>query len=115
MSLQLIPLRKLLKLIFSEPAQRRTDVRSDIRRASGNSEPSSNFQTVFWADAKRHVLESQTYTIQLRRGSRAVRATHAITNSSETASCSGSMSDGAGPTGLSDRGRRVAGVLLFRG
>ena len=60
-SLQLIPLRKLLTLIFSEPARRRSDIRSDIRadirRASGTSERSGNFQTVFWADAKRHVLE----------------------------------------------------------
>lgn len=66
MSLQTVPLRKLLKILFLEPPQRRREVMNDItadarserRRASGERASSGNFQSTFRSDAKRHVLET---------------------------------------------------------
>jgi len=65
-SLQTIPLRKLLKILFLEPPQRRREVMNDIsadarlemQRERGERSSSGNFQSTFWSDAKRHVLET---------------------------------------------------------
>lgn len=81
MSLQSLPLRKLLKLLFLAPAQRRseirTDIRADIRRANGVEESRGNFQTVFWSDAKRHVIETadlhESVAARIARSSRNAR------------------------------------------
>lgn len=66
MSLQSIPLRKLLKILFLESAPRRREVMNDIsadaraerKKAEGERVSSGNFQSMFWSDAKRHVLET---------------------------------------------------------
>lgn len=60
MSLEKIPLRKLLKIIFLPPSQRRSGLRKDIReemnRESGADAGGGDFYAPFWADAKAHVF-----------------------------------------------------------
>jgi hypothetical protein len=60
MALESIHLRKLLKLIFLEPNQRRTalraEIREDLRREAGEEAGGGDFYTPFWADAKSHVF-----------------------------------------------------------
>ncbi len=60
MALNRIHLRKLLKILFSEPNARRSALRSDIReeiaRETGQDEGGGDFYAPFWADAKSHVF-----------------------------------------------------------
>lgn len=62
MALDRIHLRKLLKIFFLEPNQRRSAVRSDIReeiaRDAGRDSSGGDFYAPFWADAKSHVFGS---------------------------------------------------------
>lgn len=60
MALNRIHLRKLLKILFSEPNVRRSELRSDIReeiaREAGQEGGGGDFYAPFWADAKNHVF-----------------------------------------------------------
>lgn len=60
MALNRIHLRKLLKILFSEPNVRRAELRSDIReeiaREAGQEGGGGDFYAPFWADAKDHVF-----------------------------------------------------------
>jgi hypothetical protein len=60
MSLEVIHLRKLLKLLYSEPNRRvaalRSDIRDDISRELGASSGGGDFYGPFWRDAKDHVF-----------------------------------------------------------
>lgn len=60
MSLEKIPLRKLLKILFLPPNQRRSELRKDIReeinRQVGEGAGGGDFYGPFWADAKAHVF-----------------------------------------------------------
>ena len=60
MSLQIIHLRKLLKILFLEANQRRSALRGDIReeiaREAGDSGSGGDFYAPFWFDAKTHVF-----------------------------------------------------------
>lgn len=60
MSLNQIHLRKLLKILYSEPNRRisalRSDIREDIARANGDLTGGGDFYGPFWADAKSHAL-----------------------------------------------------------
>lgn len=60
MALNRIHLRKLLKILFSEPNARRSELRSDIReeiaREAGREGGGGDFYAPFWADAKNHVF-----------------------------------------------------------
>lgn len=62
MSLEKIPLRKLLKILFLPPNERRSALRQDIReeisRESGEDAGGGDFYAPFWADAKAHVFGS---------------------------------------------------------
>jgi len=59
-ALNRIHLRKLLKILFSEPNVRRAELRSDIReeiaREAGQEGGGGDFYAPFWADAKDHVF-----------------------------------------------------------
>lgn len=60
MSLEKIHLRKLLKILFLPPNQRRSELRKDIReeinREAGEDAGGGDFYAPFWADAKAHVF-----------------------------------------------------------
>lgn len=60
MAFDRIHLRKLLKILFSDPNARRAALRSDIReeiaRDAGQDEGGGDFYAPFWADAKSHVF-----------------------------------------------------------
>jgi hypothetical protein len=60
MALDRIHLRKLLKILFLEPNQRRSALRADIReelnREAGGEGGGGDFYAPFWADAKAHVF-----------------------------------------------------------
>ena len=61
MALENIHLRKLLKLMFLEPKERRSalraEIRDDIRREMDPDAPGGgDFYSPFWADAKAHVF-----------------------------------------------------------
>lgn len=60
MSLEKIHLRKLLKILYLPPKQRRGELRKDIReeidRLAGNEAGGGDFYAPFWADAKAHVF-----------------------------------------------------------
>lgn len=60
MSLEVIHLRKLLKLLYSDPSRRvaalRSDIRDDISRETGTSTGGGDFYGPFWRDAKDHVF-----------------------------------------------------------
>lgn len=60
MSLDKIHLRKLLKILFLPPNQRRSELRKDIReeinREAGEDAGGGDFYAPFWADAKAHVF-----------------------------------------------------------
>lgn len=60
MALNRIHLRKLLKIIFLAPNERRAELRKDIRdeiaRAAGGDSSGGDFYAPFWADAKSHVF-----------------------------------------------------------
>lgn len=60
MALENIQLRKLLKILFLEPNQRRSALRADIRddrgRETGEAGSGGDFYGPFWADAKAHVF-----------------------------------------------------------
>lgn len=60
MSLQMIHLRKLLKIMYLEPNRRitalRNDIREDIAREGGGGEGGGDFYGPFWRDAKDHVF-----------------------------------------------------------
>lgn len=60
MSLQVITLRKLLKLMFLEPSELTTALRADIReerdREKGWVSGGGDFYGPFWRDAKEHVF-----------------------------------------------------------
>lgn len=62
MSLQIIHLRKLLKILFLEAGPRRSALRGDIReeitKAAGGSNSGGDFYAPFWFDAKAHVFEA---------------------------------------------------------
>lgn len=59
MSLKKIPLRKLIRLMFSDSAQMksliRADIRDEIRKSAGLDEGGGDFHSPFWHDAKSHV------------------------------------------------------------
>lgn len=59
MALHQVHLRKILKIMFLPPVQRRSEIRRDIReevaRASGQS-GGGDFYVPFWADAKAHAF-----------------------------------------------------------
>ena len=60
MALENIQLRKLLKILFLKPNERRSalraDIRDDLRREAGESASGGDFYAPFWADAKAHVF-----------------------------------------------------------
>lgn len=60
MALENIHLRKLLKIAFLEPNERRSalraEIREDLRREAGDDAGGGDFYTPFWADAKAHVF-----------------------------------------------------------
>jgi len=60
MALERIHLRKLLKLLFLGPRERRsalrTDIREDLAREGGEGSSGGDFYGPFWADAKGHVF-----------------------------------------------------------
>lgn len=60
MALDRIPLRKLLKILFLPPKQRRSELRKDIRdeihREASAEAGGGDFYAPFWADAKAHVF-----------------------------------------------------------
>lgn len=60
MSLQSIQLRKILKILYSEPNRRisalRSDIRTDISREAGDAGGGGDFYGPFWKDAKDHVF-----------------------------------------------------------
>lgn len=60
MSLELIHLRKLLKILYLEPNRRISELRKDIRedraREDGSSGTGGDFYAPFWRDAKDHVF-----------------------------------------------------------
>ena len=60
MALDQIHLRKLLRILFSNPNKQRSAVRADIReeriRESGDDPAGGDFYAPFWADAKNHVF-----------------------------------------------------------
>lgn len=60
MALNRVQLRKLLKIFFLEPNQRRSALRADIReeiaRDFKQDSGGSDFYGPFWADAKKHVF-----------------------------------------------------------
>lgn len=60
MSIRLIHLRKLLALFYAPPNLRtttlRNDIRSELRRESGESDEGGDFYVPFWADAKEHMF-----------------------------------------------------------
>lgn len=60
MALDNIHLRKLLKIMFLEPNERRSAIRADIReeiaRDIGPAGAGGDFYAPFWADAKDHVF-----------------------------------------------------------
>ena len=60
MSLRLIHLRKLLKILYSEPNRRisalRSDIRQDIAREAGDLAGGGDFYGPFWRDAKNHAF-----------------------------------------------------------
>jgi hypothetical protein len=64
LSLEKVPLRKLLEIFYASPGRRthllRTDIRNQIRREERSDEDEEdggggNFQLPFWADAKSYV------------------------------------------------------------
>jgi hypothetical protein len=63
MALDRIHLRKLLKIMFLAPNQRRSALRADIReelnRDAGEESGGGDFYAPFWADAKAHVFGSR--------------------------------------------------------
>jgi hypothetical protein len=67
MSIRSIHLRKLLKILYSEPNRRvsalRADIREDIARDSGEFGGGGDFYGPFWFDAKSHVFERKDLTI----------------------------------------------------
>lgn len=62
MAFNSIHLRKLLKILYSEPNERQSALRSDIReeigKTDGQSAGGGDFYAPFWADAKAHVFGS---------------------------------------------------------
>jgi len=60
MSLRSIHLRKLLKILYSEPNRRisalRSDIRDDIARELGDIQGGGDFYGPFWRDAKDHAF-----------------------------------------------------------
>lgn len=60
MAIDVIHLRKLLKIMFLDPNARRSALRADIReevaRESGDTASGGDFYAPFWADAKDHVF-----------------------------------------------------------
>lgn len=60
MSIEVIHLRKILRILYSTPAQRtsalRSDIREDIARAGGSSVSGGDFYGPFWRDAKDHLF-----------------------------------------------------------
>lgn len=63
MSIEIIHFRKLLKILYSEPNQRismlRADIRDEIARETGESSSGGgDFHVPFWSDAKRHVFNT---------------------------------------------------------
>jgi hypothetical protein len=79
MSLRLIHLRKLLKILYSEPNRRisalRADIREDIAREDGAGEGGGDFYGPFWRDAKDHVFGSDLHvSTQARIDSNPARA-----------------------------------------
>jgi len=60
MSIEVIHLRKILKILYSTPAQRtsalRSDIREDIARDGGGTISGGDFYGPFWRDAKDHVF-----------------------------------------------------------
>lgn len=59
MSIEKIHLRKLLRLFYAEPRERRrllvSDIGSDRTREQNGSGDGGDFHGPFWADAKDHV------------------------------------------------------------
>lgn len=60
MSLELIHLRKLLRLMYLTPnrqvAELRSDIRQDIARDAGTATGGGDFHGPFWSDARDHVF-----------------------------------------------------------
>jgi hypothetical protein len=60
MSLRLIHLRKLLKILYSEPNKRisaiRSDIRTDLAKEAGVQAAGGDFYGPFWSDVKDHVF-----------------------------------------------------------
>jgi hypothetical protein len=80
MSLQLMHLRKLLKILYLDPNRRisalRADIREDIARERGGGGSGGDFYGPFWRDAKDHVfgISDLHETTRIRIASNAGRA-----------------------------------------
>ena len=60
MSIEVIHLRKLLQLLYSNPRQQetllRTEVRNDILKSQGGTVAGGDFYAPFWSDVRSHVF-----------------------------------------------------------
>ena len=74
MTLRVIHLRKLLKIMYSEPNRRvsalRTDIREDIAREAGEQSGGGDFYVPFWSDAKDHVFDPVGHDLHVATAAR---------------------------------------------